>query len=111
MRQKLWYANEPSLRARIKKLIRPFGRWFGNRKTREALLNRVVATRNYLTHYDEESTKERAEGGKDLYEVYRKMKALFQLVTLQYIGFDEEAIDRIVENNSALSETLQQAKD
>ena len=110
MAQRLRYANELSLRARLKKLLQPFHQWFGTKKERELLVSRVVDTRNYLTHYDDAATKERADGTQELYEVYQKLQALFQLQILRHLGFGEESINRMVETNSALREKLQRAE-
>jgi hypothetical protein len=52
LRGKLRYDNEVNLRKRIKRLIEPFKYLFGNNEKREKLVNRILDTRNYLTHYD-----------------------------------------------------------
>ena len=108
--QRLRYANEPSLRARLKKLLEPFNQLFGNKKERALLVSRIVDTRNYLTHYDKSTTNDRVDGTQELYEVYAKLQALFQLLILQHLGFGEESINRMVEENSALREKLQRAE-
>ena len=38
---------------RVKAILEPYKRWFGNSSTRDALVNTICDTRNYLTHYDE----------------------------------------------------------
>lgn len=83
---KLMFANEIVLRKRIKRLIKPFKYLFGNNRNREKLINRVVDTRNYLTHYDQ-CLKAKAAEGRDLQILCQKMEVLFQLHFLQLIGF------------------------
>ena len=49
---KLNYGNEVSLRKRLRSIIKPFKDVMGNRTKRDKLIDRIVNTRNYLTHYD-----------------------------------------------------------
>ena len=96
LKGKLGYSNEVSLRKRIKKLIEPFKEFFGNKENRKKLINRIVDTRNYLTHYDPDLESEAAKGG-DLQVLCQKMEVLFQLHFLQLIGFSQEDVNSIVE--------------
>ena len=62
VREKLQYANRLSFKSRIERLVEPFASWFGsNCSEREAFIRRIRDTRNYLTHYDAETTKKRAD--------------------------------------------------
>ena len=97
LRGKLRYGNEVSLRKRIKKLIEPFKYLFGNKEKRKKLANRIVDTRNYLTHYDL-SLESKTAKGKDLWTLCLKMELLLELHILQLVGFSEEKIDSIVDN-------------
>ena len=106
LKEELRYANELSLRQRIKRLLIPFENWFGVRKRREAFVNTVCDTRNYFTHYDETNTKDRAITGHELFELHGKLEALFQLHLLKLIGLDDSAIDSIVKGNRVLRRKL-----
>ena len=93
----LRYGNEVSLRKRLRSIINPFKDVIGNRAKRNNLIDRIVNTRNYLTHYDLSLESEAAKGD-DLWTLCLKMELLFQLHFLQLIGFNREEIDSIVAN-------------
>ena len=103
---RLQYANELSLRNRLRALIEPFERWFGNRSTSRPFVNMACDTRNYLTHYDEAATRDRATTPDEMFELYQKLEALFQLHLLRLIGIDESTIDSIVLRNQGLRRAL-----
>ena len=103
---RLRYANELSLRRRLNKLIKPFEHLLGDRRERRFLVNTICDTRNYLTHFDEKTTKDRARDPRELFDLYRKMAGLFELHLLRLTGFDEGSIDRIIRNNSDLKGRL-----
>ena len=102
----LRYANEISLRQRMKRLLDPFERWFGDRDKRKAFVSTACDTRNYYTHYDETNTENRAKEANELFELYGKLEALFQLHLLKLIGLDDPAIDSIVQENRVLRRKL-----
>ena len=66
----------------------------------------VCDTRNYLTHYDETTTGNRAKTPDEMFELSNKLEALFQLHLLRLIGIDESTIDSIVLGNQSLSRAL-----
>ena len=103
---RLHYANELSFRHRIERLLEPLEPWFGDDGKRRAFVNRVCDTRNYLTHYDETTTGKRATDSGELFELYEKLEALFQLRLLSLIGFDAPAIDSIIRGNRGLRRRL-----
>ncbi|RKU37243.1 hypothetical protein C6496_10885 [Candidatus Poribacteria bacterium] len=96
LKGKLQYANELTLRNRIKRMIEPFVDIFGDEEKRRRLINRVIDTRNYLTHYDL-SLESKASKGRDLEILCLKIEALFQLHFLQLIGFSREEINSIAD--------------
>ena len=98
--------NRVSFRKRMRRLIFPFKANFGNSRDRERFISRFNDTRNYLTHYDEQSTSLRAKTSDELVMLHGKMEGLFQLHILKLLGFDEEAINSIVSNSWALSNKL-----
>lgn len=106
LKEELRYANELSFRQRVKRLLKPFSNWFGSREERRILVNTVCDTRNYLTHYDETNTKNRAIGGRDLVKLHGKLEALFQLHLLRLTGLNDSDIDSIVHGNRSLIRKL-----
>ena len=105
MKGRLKYANELSLRNRLREMIKPFEKFFGDNDERRSFIDKVVSTRNYLTHYDSELVS-KAASGNDLWMLYTKLEALFQLHFLRLIGIKDESISAIVEGNFALRNKL-----
>lgn len=101
----LRHANETNYRTRIKDMIRPFQHWLGNSKSRNSFVNKVVDTRNYLTHYDK-VIEDRVPGMRDLILLSYRLEALFQLHLLQLIGLSTEDIEFIVRSNYILQSKL-----
>ena len=95
--RELKYGNEVSLRKRLRDLIKPFKDVIGNRTKRDNLIDRIVNTRNYLTHYDQSLESEAAQGDA-LWSLYLKMELLFQLHLPHLIGFNREEINSIMTN-------------
>ena len=106
LKGKLRYGNEVSLRHRLKRIIEPFNEIIGSQRTRKRLIDRIVNTRNYLTHYDESLESETAIN-EDLWSLCLKMELLFQLQLLQLVGFSREQIDSIVANCPQIQRKLQ----
>ena len=98
---KLNYGNEVSLRNRIKRMIEPFKDTIGTSKERRELIESIIVTRNYLTHYDL-SLESKAVKDEDLWPLCLKMELLFQLHFLQLIGFSREQIDSLLANSPPL---------
>lgn len=96
LKNKLSYANEPSLKQRIQSLSEPFKDWFGSGDDFDNFVNKVVNTRHYLTHYDENNRKKSAFGD-DLWKLTHQLEALFQLHLLRLIGID---VDLTLKNNT-----------
>ena len=97
LKRELENSNEVSLRKRIRDIIKPFGRFFGNERKRSKLAYKIAATRNYLTHYNPNLESEAAKG-RDLFILCIKMELLFELHFLDLMGFSPEKIDSIVAN-------------
>ena len=101
LKGKLQYGNEVSLRHRLKSLIEPFKEIIEDQKKQKELINRIVNTRNYLTHYDQSLESEAAKGD-DLWSLCLKMELLFQLHFLKLTGFSREQIDSLLVNSLPL---------
>ena len=103
--EKLKYANELPLRKRVGKMIEPFEDFFGSNSERKHFISKVVATRNYLTHYDS-GIEDQAASGEDLRTLCRKLEALVQLHFLRLIGIKDEDLSAIVKGNFDLRDKL-----
>ena len=100
LRGKLAYSNEPSLRKRLKEISRHdrevmepiFG---DSKKERVNFVGKVVDTRNYLTHYDE-SKKDEAAVGRELYELTEKLKSVLEVCLLREVGFEGDSLKEVL---------------
>ena len=99
--------NRPTLRKRIRRLVDPFKAYFGTQRERSKFVNQAYDTRNYLTHYDESTTKSRAKTPDELFDLYGRLEGLFQLQLLKLIGFDSVTVDSIVNNRASLRRKLE----
>jgi len=104
---RLKHGNEVNLRGRIKIIIEPFKEFLGTDKEREKLINTIVDTRNYLTHYDN-SLESKAASDKDLLSLCLKMEAIFQIHLLQVLGFTQTQIKSIFDNSDELQQKLEE---
>ena len=105
LKVRLTYANEFSLRRRLRNMIEPFGRFFGDNKQQSAFIDKVVVTRNYWTHFDSQ-IEAKAAKEQELWELTARLKALFQLHLLKLIGFDNMRIEQILQGHSNLQRLL-----
>jgi len=94
---RLMYGNEINLGKRLKKIIEPFKEYLGSSRERKKLLRKIVDTRNYLTHYNED-LKDKSAEGKDLWLLCQKMEVIFQLHFLKVLGFSDNEIKNVIEN-------------
>ena len=100
IKEKLRYANELSLRKRMKQMIEPFKDLYGNAKERNSFIQKVIDTRNYFTHYDSRLENKALSGKKlgdleKLDRLHSKLKALLQLHFLKLSGMDIKFIKSI----------------
>lgn len=107
IKYKLKYANEISLRKRLKRLIEPFRDLFGTSSEINLLVQNAVDIRNYLTHYDKEEERRTKEVmNRDLHDICLKLEALLQLQFLQFTGMDVNRIKSIASGNHVLRRRL-----
>ncbi|MYC29354.1 MAG: hypothetical protein F4X65_04585 [Chloroflexi bacterium] len=92
VRDRLKYANELSLRSRIRKMVTPFSDLFGTESARETFISQVVNTRNYLTHYDQGIKEQAVTEDGELLRLHFKLEALVQLHLLRLLGIDYDQI-------------------
>jgi hypothetical protein len=105
LKTRLAYANELSLRQRLKALIEPIGEYFGKAAGVSGLINQLVATRNYLTHYDKTSHKT-ALSGEALLHLAMKLEAIFILIFLGRIGVSNDQLRQIAQGNSRMARKI-----
>ena len=86
--------KEIALRNRIEEMIEPFDYFIDNER-RPSLIDSIVKTRNYLTHYDLR-LQPKAAKGVGLQFLCRKIDTLFRLHFLKLIGFNKQEINSIV---------------
>lgn len=103
---RLKYGNEISFSNRITRIIEPFKSKLGNYKQRTKLIRKIVDTRNYFTHYNEDLKAKAATKGDELWSICETMEVIFQLHFLKVIGFNDKEIDNVIENNYPLKEQL-----
>jgi len=95
----LEYANEVSLRQRLRELTQPFESLFSG--STNTLINDAVTTRNYLIHYDD-SLKSKACAGPQLWGLCQKLEALFQLQLLGLLGLGPSEITKLTNGQSQI---------
>ena len=105
LKGKLRYGNEVSLRHRLKNLIEPFEDVIAEWQKPKGLIDKIVNTRNYLTHYDL-SLESKAAKDEELWPLCLKMELLLQLHFLRLIGFSYEQIDSLLANSIPLRRKL-----
>ena len=86
------------LKQRIKGIIEPFKDIIGDESKRDSLIDKIVKTRNDLTHSNLDLNPQTVKS-KILWYLCLKMELLFQLHFLHLIGFNREEIDSIVANS------------
>lgn len=101
LKRKFNYGNELPLRKRLQRLFEPYRENIGSYRRITNLIDKIVVTRNYLTHYDK-TLEEKALKGPKLHQVCLFIEGLFQLHFLKELGFSHEEIQGVLKNNSRL---------
>jgi hypothetical protein len=101
LRQKLRVVSEPSLDQRLHEILkrhRCISDLVVGKKgeDRAEFVEKVVATRNYRTHFDESKKDKAARGGEELYRISQKLKLLLEACLMKEIGFENEEIRKAV---------------
>jgi hypothetical protein len=105
LNSKLNNGNEPYLARRLELIIEPFKDFIGNDEEIKLLIKDIKNARNYLTHYDK-GLEKKAVKGLELYCLYLKMEAIFQLHFLEMLGFTKAEIQSIFYRNYELRNKL-----
>ncbi len=91
LKQTLKYGNEWSLRKRVKDLLDEIPEEGVLESERERFVQRVVDTRNYLTHYSEDSEAGALRGPK-LNETVDELRRVLAFFLLRELGLNEQKI-------------------
>lgn len=62
---------------------------------KKSFINKVVNTRNYLTHYDQ-GLKNQAAGDEELVHIIQKLKLLMEICLLSELGFSLDEIKSLL---------------
>ncbi|MBC7936368.1 MAG: hypothetical protein H7Y86_13540 [Rhizobacter sp.] len=101
LKEKLAFANEPSLKERLEILFSEVSPSILSHlfPQHEKLIIQAKNTRNYFTHYSS-SLKKKALDGKELYHLSERLKLLLLVLLLKETGFDDIQTSKIVINSS-----------
>ena len=94
LERKLKVVSEPSLNQRLHEIhqrhLNIVESVVGKKKqVRAEFIEKVVATRNYRTHFDD-SKKDKVARGEDLYQIMRKLNRILEACLMEEIGFSPE---------------------
>jgi len=91
--KKLRYSNELTLRVRLEQLVQKFS--FLEFKNKDWFINKVLNTRNYLTHYDP-SLKDQSATDSELLEITYKLKVMNEAALLTELGLASADVERVI---------------
>lgn len=91
LEQRLQFSNELSLRRRVKTLTRRYKNVLGDYISPKSFADRVVNTRNYLTHYTREM-EGRSAKGIQLVDLVFKLRTLLEACLLSELGLADDQI-------------------
>jgi hypothetical protein len=94
LERKLQVVSEPSLNQRLHEIFKKHLSIVESvidrkKKARAEFIEKVVATRNYRTHFDD-SKKDKAARGEELYQIVRKLNLVLEACLMEEIGFSPE---------------------
>jgi hypothetical protein len=109
LKNRLKYSNEFSLRKRITLLLASLPPDVASSLTSgaEGFVDRAVATRNYLTHFDDES-KEGTYEGEKLHYAAERLRVFLLTLFLSHLGIDGSSIVEILRENEEVKWSLAQ---
>ena len=103
LKSRIKYGNEYSLRKRIKGLFESVDKQTRLLVTEDykSFIGKIVDTRNYFTHYDDE-LKSAALSNSELYYACQRLKIFIIILLLKNIGLNEDIIQSVVQRNSKI---------
>lgn len=107
LKDRLRYGNDLSLRYRLSKLLSPFTEIFGDPQNIKKLINDIVNTRNYLTHFDK-NLESKAKVGFSILNLSNKVEILYEIHLLRLCGFSNQKIISILGGNPYITPKLKE---
>lgn len=109
------YGNEFTLKKRLVELsdtlsLESKNLLFGDEKKVNKFLQKLVSTRNYLTHYDESGKSNIIDIDNRFYAIQR-LKVFITLLLLKELGIPENLISNNIKGNNQLHYHLEKAKE
>jgi len=99
LKDKLKYANKFSLRKRLKDIFDEYQEILDEFiENTNGFINKVVVTRNYLVHYDQE-LEGKAAKGEELYRLTQKLGVVLETCLLAELGFNLNEIKDLFSKN------------
>jgi hypothetical protein len=105
LKGKLSYSHEPTLAMRMTDLLKPFGGLFGEPERQQLFIEKVVDTRNYLTHYGPALRRRAVEPLKLLPYLFR-LQVLFILHCLLELNYTSLDAREFIEKNDKLRQMV-----
>ena len=96
MKGLLHWSNEPTLAERLQRVIE-YCSPPAPGLLRKDFVQLTVRTRNWLTHYSEES-RQKAASGEDLYRLTEEVIVLMECLLLRDLGFDGVEVGKLLES-------------
>lgn len=112
LKNRMRYGNEHSMRKRLTDLLNRIPSQLCNRITgsnSQQFVQRVVATRNYFTHWDVESKKQAFSDGKDILNATKRLRALFIASIFHDLGATEKTLMDSIANSSGFTPWFRQS--
>lgn len=100
LKTSIQYSNEVSLRAIVRCVLELYSEIFEKlfEYRQSELVNSVVVTRNWYTHYNSNDEKDAARG-RSLFEITNKVRSMFEVCLFKRIGIPDELIIRILKTS------------
>lgn len=107
---RLKYANEPTLRVRLHEIFAKCSFIMSKIVAKEdAFIEKVVATRHYLTHFDPE-LEDRSAKDDALHYVTEKLRVMMEACLLEEIGLEPDVIESFFSKSIGFQRRLRSLK-
>ena len=100
--QRILCNDKMSIEKRLTDIMDPFQYWIHNKKQ---LIKDILRTRDYFTHYNIKENPEKIY--ETLNILYQKLEAIFKIMILRQLSFDDIQISYIISNNHKLNKKIQ----
>ena len=97
LKEKLAFANEPTLKNRLEDLIETYSFAYFNERVnnRETFCKQAKDSRNYYTHFNKDLLR-KALNGKELFDLTENLKLLLFSAVFKSIGIENDLFDEAV---------------